>query len=152
MFDLLLNVESNGNSENNDLRNQSTTRITNVRRYVLKCSCVIFFKVSYLFWIMHLTSTQMVRYPKESWKLTSGNPKIEYSILKIHPRFQSGTFISSSCAITRHDLACLHFHFLSSYTILTWKKCLHNFFYLFYSADVYKRISFRKNIQVEIYH
>ena len=45
MFDLLLNVESNGNSENNDLRNQSTTRITNVRRYVLKCSCVILFKV-----------------------------------------------------------------------------------------------------------
>ena len=46
MFDLLLNVESNGNSENNDLRNQSTTRITNVRRYVLKGSCVIFFKLS----------------------------------------------------------------------------------------------------------
>ena len=59
MFDLLLNVESNGNSENNDLRNQSTTRITNVRRYVLKCSCVIFFKVLYLFWIMHLTSTYL---------------------------------------------------------------------------------------------
>ena len=50
MFDLLLNVESNGNSENNDLRNQSTTRITNVRRYV------IFFKVLYLFWIMHPTT------------------------------------------------------------------------------------------------
>ena len=32
MFDLLLNVESNGNSENSDLRNQSSTRITNVRR------------------------------------------------------------------------------------------------------------------------
>ena len=50
MFDLLLNVESNGNSENNDLRNQSTTRITNVRRYVLKCSCVIFFKVGLKIW------------------------------------------------------------------------------------------------------
>ena len=36
--------------------------------------------------------------------------------------FQSGTFICSSCAITRHDLACLHFHFLSSYSILTWKN------------------------------
>ena len=50
MFDLLLNVESNGNSENNDLRNQSTTRITNVRRYVLKCSCIIFFKLGLKIW------------------------------------------------------------------------------------------------------
>ena len=50
MFDLLLNVESNGNSENNDLRNQSTTRITNVRRYALKCSCEIFFKLGLKIW------------------------------------------------------------------------------------------------------